>query len=41
MTLSDWIKTIDEKFRDKKIRYDLNRKMPRIFVWWFGEIDKY
>ena len=41
MTLGDPIKTIDDKFRGKKIRYDLNRKMLKIFLWWFGEIDKY
>ena len=42
MVLDNWIKVnvILDKIRDKKIRYYLNKKTTRIFLWSSSEIDK-
>ena len=33
--------TIDEKIRDKKVQYDINREAAKISALSFGKIDKY
>ena len=33
--------TIDDKIRDEKLRYDINREAAKISALWSGKIDKY
>ena len=33
--------TIDDKIRDEKLQYDINREAAKISAWWSGKIDKY
>ena len=43
--LVEWIKrlimAIDDKIRDEKLHYDINRKAAKISALWSGKIDKY
>ena len=33
--------TIDDKIRDEKLQYDINREAPKIWAWSSRKIDKY
>ena len=33
--------TIDDKIRDEKVQYDINREATKISALWSGKIDKY
>ena len=33
--------TIDDKIKDEKLQYDINRKAAKISALWSGKIDKY
>ena len=33
--------TIDDKIRDEKLQYDINREAAKISALTFGKIDKY
>ena len=33
--------TTDDKIRDEKLQYDINREVAKISVWSSGKIDKY
>ena len=33
--------TIDDKIKDEKVQYDINRETPKIFALSSGKIDKY
>ena len=33
--------TIDDKMRDEKLQYDINRESAKIWKLWSGKIDKY
>ena len=33
--------TIDDKIKDEKLQYDINRKVAKISALWSGKIDKY
>ena len=35
------IMTIDDKMRDEKLQYDINRESAKIWKLWSGKIDKY
>ena len=32
---------IDDKIRDEKLQYDINKEAAKISVLWSGKIDKY
>ena len=33
--------TIDDKIRDEKLQYDINREAAKIWAWSSGKVDKY
>ena len=33
--------TIDDKIRDEKLQYDINREAAKISAWSSGKVDKY
>ena len=33
--------TIDDKIRDEKVQYDINRVATKMSALWSGKIDKY
>ena len=40
MTIDDEIMTIDDKIRDEKLQYDINREAAKISALYLGKIDK-
>ena len=41
MTLSDELKTLDDKIKANQPQYDLDRKPGKISALWSKELDKY